>query len=112
MSCKACQLLFELYTGTGRTNRDYFVMTELFVLLHAGSDVCPESWDRAIPDAPTLVGKAYYGFCPICGANGISRERRPNGNDRCSAGHEYPSSKASPHGGRGMTLREITDAGG
>jgi len=34
---------------------------------------------------------APYGFCPICGANGIIRERRPDGNDRCSAGHTYPS---------------------
>jgi ribosomal protein L37AE/L43A len=37
-----------------------------------------------------------YGFCPTCGANGVERERRPNGNDRCSAGHTYPSSKAVP----------------
>jgi len=32
-----------------------------------------------------------YGCCPICGAKGIMRERRPDGNDRCSAGHTYPS---------------------
>ncbi len=34
---------------------------------------------------------APYGFCPICGAYGVTRERRPDGNDRCSAGHTYPS---------------------
>jgi hypothetical protein len=34
---------------------------------------------------------APYGFCPTCGAPGAIRERRPNGNDRCSAGHTYPS---------------------
>jgi endogenous inhibitor of DNA gyrase (YacG/DUF329 family) len=39
--------------------------------------------------APTC--SAPYGFCPICGANGITRERRLDGNDRCSAGHTYPS---------------------
>jgi hypothetical protein len=38
--------------------------------------------------------KLIYGLCPICGANGIMRERRPNGNDRCSAGHVYASSRA------------------
>lgn len=38
-----------------------------------------------------LRSSAPYGFCPICGANGITRERRPDGNDRCSAGHTYPS---------------------
>lgn len=32
-----------------------------------------------------------YGYCPRCGASGITRERRPNGNDRCANGHEYPS---------------------
>ena len=32
-----------------------------------------------------------YGNCPICGADGISRERRPNGNDTCANGHTYPS---------------------
>jgi len=37
-----------------------------------------------------------YGLCPICGANGISRERRPNGNDRCENDHTYPSKDAIP----------------
>lgn len=35
-----------------------------------------------------------YGFCPICGAPGSQRERRPHGNDRCEKGHEYPSASA------------------
>ena len=34
------------------------------------------------------------GKCPECGANGKSRERRPNGNDMCENGHVYPSAKA------------------
>lgn len=34
---------------------------------------------------------APYGYCPTCGGLGLSRERRPNGNDRCENGHEYPS---------------------
>lgn len=37
---------------------------------------------------------APYGFCPVCGVPGISRERRPNGDDRCENGHVYPSSQA------------------
>jgi len=32
-----------------------------------------------------------YGFCPICGSPGISRERSPFGNDRCEKGHVYKS---------------------
>jgi hypothetical protein len=35
-----------------------------------------------------------YGFCPLCGALGLARERRPNGNDRCAQGHVYPSHSA------------------
>lgn len=35
-----------------------------------------------------------YGRCPHCGAAGVSRERRPNGNDRCQNGHVYPSAAA------------------
>jgi hypothetical protein len=32
-----------------------------------------------------------YGYCPRCGGIGLSRERRPNGDDRCENGHKYPS---------------------
>lgn len=35
-----------------------------------------------------------YGVCPKCGAPGSTRERRPNGNDTCTAGHSYPSRHA------------------
>jgi len=35
---------------------------------------------------------AVYGYCPQCGAKGVMRERRPNGNDKCANGHTYPSS--------------------
>ena len=44
MSCKKCKLLMELFENlvkTGRsTNRDYWIMTELFVILHEGKDYC------------------------------------------------------------------------
>lgn len=42
MSCRKCDMLMELYEQTPKTNRDYWVMTELFVELH-GSDVCNEN---------------------------------------------------------------------
>ena len=32
-----------------------------------------------------------YGYCPDCGRPGVRRERRPDGNDQCQAGHTYPS---------------------
>lgn len=37
---------------------------------------------------------APYGFCPHCGEPGVFRARRLHGNDRCAAGHMYPSEKA------------------
>jgi 2'-5' RNA ligase len=30
-----------------------------------------------------------YGFCPLCGAEGVSRERCMNGRTTCSNGHKY-----------------------
>lgn len=34
------------------------------------------------------------GYCPHCGAAGVQREKRPNGNDTCENGHVYPSRAA------------------
>lgn len=40
--------------------------------------------------------KNVYGYCPRCGAAGVARERRPDGNDTCKNGHIYPSNTAVP----------------
>lgn len=45
------------------------------------------------------------GYCPTCGAEGSSRERRPNGNDTGVCGHVYPSSAA-------LTTPVLTETGG
>lgn len=50
-----------------------------------------------VVDGNKMVGHTQnpsYGFCPICGAPGKMRERGFNGNDRCEAGHVYPSAKS------------------
>ena len=44
--------------------------------------------------APFYEVNMGYGYCPVCGGMGKSRERRIDGNDRCENGHIYPS-KAS-----------------
>ena len=31
-----------------------------------------------------------YGICPLCGADGVSAERSPNGSITCANGHRYP----------------------
>ena len=43
-----------------------------------------------VPAVPVAV----YGYCPECGGAGVMRERRPNGDDKCTNGHKYSSSKA------------------
>ena len=39
-ACDACHMLGELYESSPQTDRLYWVMTEIFVRLHGGSDVC------------------------------------------------------------------------
>lgn len=58
-------------------------------------EVCKASND-AREEFVERPSDAPYGYCPLCGARGMSRERRPNGNDRCDMGHTYPSSEAMP----------------
>jgi hypothetical protein len=56
---------------------------------------------------------AVYGYCPECGAKGVMRERRPDGNDKCANGHTYPSCKAAHPPQRtwvGLTDEEIDKA--
>jgi hypothetical protein len=45
--------------------------------------------------AQTQEPVAVYGYCPECGAKGVMRERRPNGDDKCANGHTYPSSTST-----------------
>lgn len=56
---------------------------------------------HAVPPPPDITKhqpiqdqRSDYGRCPWCAGHGISRERRPNGNDTCENGHVYPSSRS------------------
>lgn len=40
MTCRECEMLLELFELSGRSPREYWLMTELFVLLHGGKDYC------------------------------------------------------------------------
>ncbi len=42
-SCIKCEFLLEVYEHTPKSNRDYWLATELFVFLHDGRDVCDKS---------------------------------------------------------------------
>lgn len=48
-------------------------------------------------DAAAMGQQFPYGYCPTCGAPGVTRERRPGGDDTCSGNpsHTYPSASAA-----------------
>ena len=49
LGCKACKYLMELFKRIEKTtNRDYWVMTELFMLLHDGKDYCNVSKRKSV----------------------------------------------------------------
>lgn len=49
---------------------------------------------KATNETPATGEANVYGYCPHCGEPGVSRERRPNGNDTCATGHTYPTAQA------------------
>jgi hypothetical protein len=68
------------------------------MLKRNGVDVinCPTCYPFEEKPEPEKPPRFPYGLCPVCGDIGIRRERRPNGNDKCAKGHEYPSASAKP----------------
>jgi len=46
--CNKCKLLMELFEQAPQNNRNYWIMTELFMILH-GSDEC--NYGEEVPDA-------------------------------------------------------------
>jgi hypothetical protein len=50
---------------------------------------------------------AIYGYCPTCNAKGVSRERHPDGSDRCTNGHTYKSKDALTTSPQRKPLTEI-----
>ena len=45
-----------------------------------------------------FVDTNFYGYCPVCRAPGVMRERRMDGNDKCKNGHSYPNKLALKYG--------------
>lgn len=60
------------------------------------TSVAIKSLRQALTQRPAAQTEreAPYGYCPECGAPGVTRERRPDGDDKCSNGHRYPSRSA------------------
>lgn len=69
--------------------------TEQYAAYHAIREALAEQ-ETVLPGGGHVpaVPVAVYGYCPECGGAGVMRERRPNGDDKCTNGHKYPSSKA------------------
>jgi len=57
--CEKCHYLMELYKRTPETNRDYWLMTEIFVFLHGG-DICKESKAKKIAPEEKPIGFWRY----------------------------------------------------
>lgn len=43
LKCKYCDFINYLFDDKIKSNRDYFIMTEIFVFLHGGKDYCNNS---------------------------------------------------------------------
>jgi DNA-directed RNA polymerase subunit RPC12/RpoP len=68
--------------------KEHFCPAEQSTITYQGEcSWCGEREALAQEQEPVAV----YGYCPECGAKGVMRERRPNGNDKCANGHTYPS---------------------
>lgn len=46
--------------------------------------------EQLLAKLKTQIG---YGWCPVCGEEGVSAERSPDGNTVCVNGHEYKHSE-------------------
>ena len=72
----------------GKEMKEHFCPAEQSIITYQGKcNWCGERESLAQTQEPVAV----YGYCPECGAKGVMRERRPNGNDKCANGHTYPS---------------------
>jgi DNA-directed RNA polymerase subunit RPC12/RpoP len=72
----------------GKEMKEHFCPAEQSMITYQGEcSWCGEREALAQTQQPVAV----YGYCPQCGAKGVMRERRPNGNDKCANGHTYPS---------------------
>ena len=64
------------------------------VVAHCICGSWPGGKCRKCPKQPAQEIDAVYGYCPTCGAKGVSRERHPDGSDICASGHTYKSKDA------------------
>ena len=70
--------------GDASTRKDEERKLELSTLVNLPDRPSSNSSEISVVDAP-------YGYCPTCGAKGVARERRLDGNDVCANKHTYPS---------------------
>jgi hypothetical protein len=88
----AMEAEFVLHSKPSEEESELFVCVDKDIVRFAHLVAAKER--EALAQTQELV--AVYGYCPECGAKGVMRERRPNGNDKCANGHTYPSNTAAP----------------
>ncbi len=62
LNCQKCELLEELYNQAPNSARNYWLMSELFTLLHKGRDQCKKakllrSFDKLAKDTKRKFGR-------------------------------------------------------
>ena len=100
----AAFVMDKLRSDAGRAEWDSFVPNLLVLIQEEYPILWQEIGELHKRHAPSLnadagadvelINFSVFGYCPTCGAPGVSRERRPDGNDTCQNGHEYPSSQS------------------
>lgn len=67
MKCVKCDYLMELFEHVPQTNRNYWLMTELFVMLHGGADHCDNTEEKTMEKISIRNAKyAKSGLQDLC----------------------------------------------
>ena len=84
MNCDKCNKLMELFSQTPQNNRSWWLMTELFVMLH-GSDECSGGEDEANVENLGLEELEMI-FANAIEDNDLVHSERCLPNDNCDCG--------------------------
>ena len=114
LALEALEILDRVVLGTRRAEEAITAIKEALAHLeHKKCENCGE-FGECCQEQPEQEPLAVYGYCPECGAEGVARERRPNGNDCCANGHTYPSRTSNKTPQRtwvGLTADELNMIG-
>lgn len=75
---------------TGVEGEQYFCAKDIFKKTYEPTDAeSKKAWEQAYEGTKTAGQPVGYGFCPSCGAPGVSRCRCRLSDTKCANGHEW-----------------------